>query len=283
MLVGEAEGHVQLNLVLRLVRPVAATALRRPDLHVGEGLLARQFPHIVGDAVFIDELLGVEAAAVLRPENEHQALVDDSLPAQNIPEILNRHRDIGEHLQIWLPADDGAGVPLSVRLLLQAAHVLAPLEMQGVFIPVPAHLHVHVFGGILSGAGAQTVEAQGKLIAFRLVGVVFAASVQLAENQLPVEPLLLLVVVHRHPAAEVLHLDGAVLVPGGHDAAAVALPGLIDGVGQNLEHSVLAALQTVRSEDNTRALAHTVGPFQGGDAVVAVGGLFRCHGFPHSF
>ena len=60
----------------------------------------------------------------------------------------------------------------------------------------------------------------------------------------------------------------------------MALPGLVDGVGEYFKYGVLAALQPVGAKDDAGALAHPVGPFEGGDGVVAVL-LFWC-GFGHS-
>ena len=64
----------------------------------------------------------------------------------------------------------------------------------------------------------------------------------------------------RQAPAKVLHLDGLILVPGDDDQVAVALPGLVDGVGEDLEHRVLAALQPVRAENHPGPLPHPVGP-----------------------
>ena len=50
----------------------------------------------------------------------------------------------------------------------------------------------------------------------------------------------------------------------------MALPGFVDGVGQNLEYGVLAPLQPVGAEDDPGPLADPVGPLQGGDGFVAV-------------
>ena len=52
------------------------------------------------------------------------------------------------------------------------------------------------------------------------------------------------------------------LEPGDDDEIAVALPGLVDGVGHDLKHGMLAALQPVGAEDDAGALADPVGPFR---------------------
>ena len=92
--------------------------------------------------------------------------------------------------------------------------------------------------------------------------VVLAAGVQLAEHQLPVELLLLLVPVHRAAPAEVLHLDGVILIPGDGDQGAVALPGLVDGVGQDLKDRVLTALQPSEPKITAGRLRTRSAPFR---------------------
>ena len=112
----------------------------------------------------------------------------------------------------------------SVRL------VFAVLEVQLILKAVPAGDHVKVLGRILRGTGAQAVQTQRKLIIFAAVVAVFAAGIQLAINQFPVVALFLFIIVQRHTAAEVLHLDGAVQIPGNIDHISVALSGLVNGV-----------------------------------------------------
>ena len=58
----------------------------------------------------------------------------------------------------------------------------------------------------------------------------------------------------------------------------MALARFVDGVGKDLEHGVLAAVQPIRAEDDARALAHTVRALEGRDALVAVIRFFCfCH------
>ena len=150
-------------------------------------------------------------------------------------------------------------------------------EVQVVAAAVAPDGHVHVFGSVLRGAGAQAVEAQGVFVIAAVGVLVLAAGVELAKDQLPVEALLDGVPVQRAAAAEVLHLDRAVLEGGQGDLVAVALARLIDGVGEDLENGMLAAVQPVRAEDDARALADAVGALELGDAVVAVGYAVFCH------
>ena len=172
----------------------------------------------------------------------------------------------------------GAGLFPVRGFLLHLAHDLALLEVEGVLEAVPVDDRVKVFAGVLGGAGAKAVEAQGILVVISLAVFVLAAGVQLAEHQLPVIAALRLVPVHGAAPAEVLHLDGLVLIPGDDDEIAVAFPGFVDGIGENFEHCVLAPLQPVGAEDDPRALAHPVCSLQGGDGLVVVGLLCGlCH------
>jgi hypothetical protein len=82
----------------------------------------------------------------------------------------------------------------------------------------------------LRGAGAKTVQPEGKLIILSLVVGVFASGIQLAINQLPIVSLLLGIVVHRATAAEVLHFDGLVLILRNYYKVSVAFLGLVYGV-----------------------------------------------------
>lgn len=55
--------------------------------------------------------------------------------------------------------------------------------------------------------------------------------------------------------------DRAVRIARGDDLGAVALSRLVDRVGQDLKDRVLAALQSVRAEDNARRLRTRSAPF----------------------
>ena len=276
--VGKAEGHRQLHLVFRLVLAVAAAALRLPELDGGERPVAGELRHIVDDAVFIAELRLLEAGVRLVSEQEGHAVVDDRLPLDRVGIVFERDVDVGEDREVGPPADLRAGGAAAGLLLLKAADILPVLEMQGVFKAVAVDLHVHVFGGILGRAEPQPVEAEGVFVALPLVGLVFAARIELAEDELPVVALLPLVVVHRDAPAEILDLDRLVAVAGDEDLVPVPLARLVDRVGENLKHRVLAALQPVRAEDYPRALAYPVGALEGGNTLVAViGGPFFWH------
>ena len=271
--VGKAQRHAELDLVLRLVGTVPAPALRLPAHRLGEGVIPRQLGDIVPDATGIQKLLGVEfALRRLVQQPERDTGIDHRLTLHGVPVVVKRHGDIGEHVQIRQPVDTGAGLFLvgGQLLYLQAADVLALFKMKAVLLAAAPDGHVHIPGGVLGGAGAKAVEAQGELIVLAVFVVVLAAGVQLAEHQLPVVAPLLLVPVHRAAAAHVLHLHRLVQKTGDGDETAVALPGLVDGVGEDLKHGVLAALQPIGAENDAGPLADTVRALETGDAVVVV-------------
>ena len=208
-------------------------------------------------------------------------MVSYLLPLERIQIIIHRDVDIREYLKIGLPADGRAGLARVRRLFgvafLGAGLVFALFKVQAVLEAVTDDSDVHVLRGILRRAGAQTVQAERKLIVFAGVVLVLAACVQLAEDQLPVVALLVFVPFDRDTAAMVSDFDRAVRIARGDDLGAVALSCLVDRVGQNLKDRVLAALQSVRAEDNARALAHTVRALQRGDAFIAVRRLCFAH------
>ena len=230
--------------------------------------ICRSFPHekenlkcyaeqlqAVGNLISVDHLkqgtLALEgmkyfctSAAHLIAEAEGNALVDHGLTAQDIPEILHRNVDLRKDLLVRLPVEERAGLFPVCGLLFQAAHVPALFKMEIIPVAVPADGGVKEFRGILGGAGAQTVQAQGILVVFAIL-TVFAAGVHLAEHQLPVVALLPFIIIHGAATAEVLHLHAEVLIAGDNDGVTIALSGLIDGVGENLKNRVLAALQVI--------------------------------------
>ena len=134
---------------------------------------------------------------------------------------------------------------------------------------VTADGDVEEFGGVLGGAGAQAVQTQGVLVVLAVFAVL-AAGVHLTEHQFPVVALFLFVPVHGTAAAEVFDFHGKVFVPGDHDGIAVAFSCFVDGVGEDLEHRMLAALQIVGTEDNGGTLAHPLLALEHGDAGIVI-------------
>ena len=156
--VGEGCRHVDLHVVQGHVRPVAHLFLALPELHGGEGVLSAELFGVVQNAVLIVKVRGLKfARGHLVFQVEGDARVDHRLALQNVLVILQAHVDIGEHLQVRLPLDEGARALFGVGLLVQAAHVFPVLKVQGVAAAVPADIHVHILGGVLGGAQAQAV------------------------------------------------------------------------------------------------------------------------------
>ena len=279
VLVGKAAGDVQLYLVLGLVCPVPAPAFALPAHRLGEGIQPRQLPNIVGDAVFIEEILRVKGRAVLIAQPEGDPGVYHGLALHHIPVVVRGDADVRKHVQVRQPVDAGAGLALLAvgqGAGLHLAHDFAPFKVQGILLALPPHGYIHVAAGVLGGAGAQAVEAQGKLIVFAVFVVIFAAGVELAEYQLPVVAAFLLVPIHRAAPAHVLHLDGEVGKPRDGDEPPMPLPGLVDGVGQYFKYGMLTALQAVGAKDDARTLAHPIRTFEAGNAFVVIGFLC-CH------
>ena len=277
-LLGKAEGGGDFQLHLRPVFRVPAPALGLPVHGHGKGIVPHQLLDILFDAVGVAIFLGFELAPHLVAEAEGDALIHHRLAAQHVPVVFHGDVDVREHLLVRLPVEAGAGLFPVGRLLLQAADVPALLKVEGVFEAVPPDDRIKEFRGVLGGAGAQTVETEGVFVVFPVFAV-FAAGVHFAEHQLPVVALLLLVVVHGAAPAKVLHLYAEVLVASDENGVPVALPGFVDGVGEDFKHRVLAALQIVGAEDHRRPLAHPVLALQHGDAGISVLFvlLFRCH------
>ena len=136
-LVGKAEGHPQLHPVVRLVRPVPAGALRRPELHRGQGLASGQLLHIVPDAVFV--IIGGlrKALPLLDPEQKLDAGVHHRLALEDILEVVGRNIDICEYFQVRLPPDAGAGLFPRPGGLFQPADVLPLLKVEVILESIP--------------------------------------------------------------------------------------------------------------------------------------------------
>ena len=154
--------------------------------------------------------------------------------------------------------------------LLQAADVLSFFKVQIEFITVPQHLHVHIFGAVLGGAGAQTVKSKGELIVSAGVVFVLSARVHLAVHQFPVKALLPLVILHRTAAAEILHFNGMVQIPGDIDEITESLSRLVNGIGKDFKHRMFTALYPVGTKDDSRTFPDPVRALQGRNTGIIV-------------
>ena len=262
-LIREAKSRTHAHLVVRLILAVAAHGLALAAEHRGQGVLTGHFCHIVRNAVLVAPALvpwlaGGGVFFLFIGKVEGKPGVDHSLTAQHILIVAAGHIDIGKYLIVRLPVDDTAGAASLVRLLLQAAYVLALFKVQMVVVTVAVDVGGHPRRCILGSAQTQTVQAKAELVVI-LTLAVLAARVHLAEQQLPVEATFAVVPIHGHTTAKVLHDDAAVLAAGHVDGIAVAIAGFINGVGHDLKDRVGTALHAVRAKDDRRALAHTVG------------------------
>ena len=156
---------------------------------------------------------------------------------------------------------------------LQFAYGFTLGEFDRVHFAAVVGIDLHKFGGILRGAGAETVQPERIAVSCAgVVVVVFAARVQLTVDQLPVVAPLALVVPERDAASEVLDLQGVVAPDRDDDLVAVPFARFVHRVGQNLKKRMLAAFKTVRAEDDCRTLAHAVRALQHGDTLVVICG-----------
>ena len=270
----ECECDIHFQLVFVLVLAVAALALGSPVLGSCQRLIADYFQQVVADAVFIAEyLLGECSVLVLVFQHKFHAVVDYSLPAQDISEVIGAYIYIREHLKVRFPVYLCAGGAVAAGLL-EPALVLGDIEAlfkaQGV-IPLPSvALNFHIFACELRRAQTKTVESQGKGVVSPGIVVVLASRIQRAECKLPVVLILSLVEIYRYTASIVLDGYGLIGVQRDDYALSVALARLVDGVRDYLKNRVTAAVHAVRTEDNARTQAHLVRTFQRHKVVVIV-------------
>ncbi len=100
---------------------------------------------------------------------------------------------------------------------------------------------------------AHAVKAAGDLVA---LGVELAAGMQLGHHHFGCRDALLLMHVHRDPAAVVDHGDRVVDVDGDVDLGAVACQGLINGVVHDLVDQVVQADLASRADVHRGPQAH---------------------------
>ena len=76
----------------------------------GDGVVPGQLGQIVPDAVFIQEVLGLEPPGDTSSRSRKVTPgVDHRLPLHHVLVIVQGDVDVGEHLQVRQPADGGAG------------------------------------------------------------------------------------------------------------------------------------------------------------------------------
>ena len=176
-LIGETERGGDFHLIIVHIGPVAAFSLGFPELGHGHGLAVGELRHIVQNALLIAELRGLKFAVFFTAEPECNTGVDHRLPLEDVEKKLLGDIDIGKHLQIRQPAKLGAGLLAAVGGLFHLPSDFALLKVELVLKAVPVDDGVKPLGGILGGAGAQAVEAQGVFIVAAGVVLVFTTGV----------------------------------------------------------------------------------------------------------
>ena len=258
--VGKAERHVHFDLIFRLIITVAADCGTGAEMHRGQGSLTGDLIGIVLNAMLIEifDFFGTLARAVV--EHESHTVIDNGLAAQHILEGIRRNIDVGKHIGVRFPADDGAGAAAGERLFFQPADILTFFEIQVIVHAIAVNIRSHPFAGILGGAKAKAVQAKGEVIVTATLAI-FASRVQFAEHKIPVPAFFSFIVIDGDTAAKVLYFHRVIRVKGNVDFVAVAVTRFVDGVGYDLKNGMGTAFHTVRAKDNGRALAHTVCTF----------------------
>ena len=278
----EAHARGNLHVVVGQVLAVATATVGLDKEGLGEVVGTDLLEHVVLDALGIAKILfGKLAIVALNAQAEGHVGVDHGLAAHGLAIPVVGNADRGKDLKIGAPLDGGAGAVLvaglNLECLLFGTDDPALLKVQGVLVAVAPNRDVHVFGSVLSRAGAQAVGAEREVVVAALVVVVFAAGVELAKDEFPVKALLGGVPVERAAAAVVLYLNGTIAKGGKGDELAVALARLVNGVGQDLKGGVCTAIESVRAEDDGRAQAYAFLVLELADTVVTiVCGVF-CH------
>ena len=278
----EAHASSDFYVVIGQVLAIATATVGLDKEGLGKVVGTDLLEHVVLDALGIAKILfGKLAIVALDAQAEGHVGVDHGLTAHGlaIPVVGNANR--GKDLKIGAPLDGGAGAVLvtglNLECLLLGADDLAFLKVQGVLVAVAPDGDVHVLRSVLGCAGAQAVGAEREVVVAALVVVVFAAGVELAEDEFPVKALFGRVPVERAAAAVVLYLNRAIAKGGKGDELAVALARLVNGVGQDLEGGMRTAIESVRAKDDGGAQAYALLVLELADTVVTiVCGVF-CH------
>ena len=278
----EAHARGDFYVVIGQVLAIATATVGLDKEGLGKVVGTDLFEYVVLDALGIAKVLfGKLAIVALDAQAEGHVGVDHGLAAHGLAIPLVGNADGGKDLKIGAPFDGSAGAVLvaglNLECLLFGTDDLALLKVQGVLVTVTPDGDIHVLGSVLSRAGAQAVGAEREVVVAALVVVILAAGVELAEDEFPVKALLGRVPVERAAAAVVLYLDRAIAKGGKGDELAVALARLVNGVGQDLEGGMRAAIEPVRAKDDGGSQAYALLVLELADTVVTiVCGVF-CH------
>ena len=278
----EAHARGDLYVVVGQVLAIATAAVGLDKEGFGKVVGTDLLEHVVLDTLGVAKILfGKLAVVALDAQAEGHVGVDHGLAAHGLAIPVVGNADRGKDLKIGAPLDGGAGTVLIAGLdlerLLFGADDLAFLKVQRVLVTVAPNGDVHVLGSVLGRARAQAVGAEREVVVAALVVVVLATGVELAKDELPVKALLGRVPVEWAAAAVVLYLNGTIAKGGKGDELAVALARLVNGIGQDLEGGMRAAVEPVRAKDDGGAQAYALLVLELTNTVVTiVCGVF-CH------
>ena len=281
---GAREAHAcgDLYVVVGQVLAIATATVGLDKEGLGEVVGTDLLEHVVLNALGIAKVLfGKLAIVAFDAQAEGYVGIDHGLATHGLAIPIVRNTDRGEDLEVGAPLDGGTGTVLVAGLnlerLLFGTDDFSLLKVQGVLVAVAPDGDVHVLGGVLGRAGAQAVGAEREVVVAALVVVVLAAGVELAKDELPVKALLGGVPVERAATTVVLYLNRTIAKGGEGDELAVALACLVNGVGQDFEGGMRAAVESVRAKDDGGAQTYALLILELADTVVTiVCGVF-CH------
>ena len=276
---GKAECNLRLQLIFGKVFSVLTLRFKLPESDRRGRDPIRDLGDIIRDTALV-EIFGFLKLTRRRLvfQNKTYARIDKGLAAQRGIQKAYGNVDLLENVQIGEPADHRASALSACgdRLFLERSLRLAFFEFHGGKRCPIIGGNGHICTGILRCGCAKAVQAKRKLVGRAcIIVVVFSARIKLAEYELPVIALFLLIISERNAASEVLHLNGKIQKLLNDNTIAVALSRLVHRVGKNLKKGMLTALKIVRSEDNGRALSDALRTLQGFDTGVII---FCCFG-----
>ena len=176
-------------------------------------------------------------AGLLHREGDGEPGAQHRLGAQQVAQL--RQRDAGgvEVRGVRQEADGGAGVaPAHAVHDFQRGGGFALAEALLVDLAVALHFHRQPLGKGVHHGHAHAVQAAGEAV---VLVVELAAGVQLGEDEFDAGEAVLRVDVHRHAAAVVAHVDGAVRADDNFDVAGETGQRLVHAVVHHLLHQVV--------------------------------------------
>ena len=165
---------------------------------------------MVCDPVFIiEDVLPKFLLGCFSMKNKSDSRIDHGLSPDDIRKILRRNINISKNLIIWQPMDRRSGLFTLHILDLKAiwSNIFTFLKMQLIFFGISQNSNIHIGGSILCRARSKAIEAKGILIVRPSPIIEFSPCIQLAENQLPVESLLLFIEFNRNATAMIFYTN----------------------------------------------------------------------------